>query len=342
MPARVTQSDVAARAGVSTSLVSLVLQNSPKVSPERRELVLTAIRELGYRPDAAARNLGRTRTKTLGVMVQDLHYPFFADVVDGVQKAAEKLGLQVLINTGLRQPAVEATAIETLLQFRMDGIVLISPLLDDRAILEAATVSPIVLVGRTIDSHLVDSVHTDEPLGGLLATRHLIGLGHQRILHVDTPERAQNSSSRGRREGYWTAMTEAGLAEVARRVYDTHHPDPREPDPTAGDVPEGWLWDRQPPTAIFAYNDEAARRAADRIRRRFRTARLAIVGYDNTALASSGVEPMSSIDQPRFQMGETAVTMIDERLAGRTSGRHDTFEPTLVVRDTSIGVSDES
>ena len=129
--------------------------------------------ELGYRPNAAARHLGR-RTHTIGVVVQDLHYPFFAEVIDGIQSSALGHGLQVLINTGLRDPDVERAAIETILELRMDGIILISPGMPDDGLADVAGVVPMVLVGRPLADGTLDFVHTDDRRGGRLATRHLV------------------------------------------------------------------------------------------------------------------------------------------------------------------------
>lgn len=331
----VTQADVAAHAGVSRALVSLVLQDSPKVSPERRDAVLSSMRELGYRPNAAARHLGR-RTRTLGVMVEDLHNPFFAEVIDGVQSAASERGLRVLINTGMRNPSVELSAVEAFLEFRVDGIILIAPLLDDERVVDAGRVTPTVLVGRTVESEFVDSVHTDEIEGAYLATRHLIELGHRYILHVDTFEGAQSSSSRGRRQGYVQAMSDFGLSDLAQSVFD---------DSPRGELmyglrdvpmPDGWLVKGHCPTALFGYNDLVALGAYQRVSARFPEVELAVVGYDNTALAALGRVPMTSVDQPRKLMGEEAVAMIVERADGRTVARTRVFEPRLEVRSTSV------
>ena len=127
---RATITDVAERAGVSKSLVSLVMRGARHVSPARREAVVRAAAELGYRPNAMARGLVQQRTRVIGVMISDLHNPFFADVVAGIQDQAGRAGYKVLLNTGNRDPAHEAEAVETLLQLRVDGLILASPMLE--------------------------------------------------------------------------------------------------------------------------------------------------------------------------------------------------------------------
>lgn len=321
MARRVTQADVATRAGVSRALVSLVLRDAANVSDRRRKVVLDAMAELGYRPNAAARHLGR-RTHTIGVVVQDLHYPFFAEVVDGIQSSAAGHGLQVLINTGMRDPDLERAAIETFLELRMDGIVLISPDLPDDRLLEVAGVVPMVLVGRPPAGDALDTVVTDERRGGWLATRHLLELGHRRILDV-TSDRP-NASSVGREAGYRKAMAEAGLADSVRIV---RH------DEDVVAAATSWPGDARA-TALFGHNDFVAADAWARLVEAGGPTP-AVVGYDNTNFAGSPLLSLTSVDQPRLRMGRTAVEMLTERLEGRTVPRHEVLAPTLVPRRSS-------
>jgi DNA-binding LacI/PurR family transcriptional regulator len=138
--------DVAERAGVSKSLVSLVMRGAPNVSAEKREAVTRAAEEIGYRPNAVARSLVRSRSFVIGVMVSDLHNPYFTEVIDGIEAAARAAGYHALFNSGERTAAGETDAIDTLLQLRTDGVVMAGPVLATRKIAHVAASVPVVVV----------------------------------------------------------------------------------------------------------------------------------------------------------------------------------------------------
>lgn len=327
--------DVAREAGVSKSLVSLVLRDSPKVSDDAREAVLSAIEALDYRPNAMARSLARRRSNAVGVLLSDLHNPFFAEVLDGIDARAGERGYDALVNTGHRSPDGEARAMETLLELRMDGLILAAPRIEEAAIVRAAASAPVVLVSRASGAAELDSVTNDDRAGAALAVDHLVGLGHRRVAHVDG---GSGAGADERRTGYEEAMRGHGLAAETRTVDGDY----TEEGGARG--AEELLAGGPPPTAVFAANDVAAIGVKEVLERAGLEVPgdVSLVGYDNTALAGLRHVDLTTVDQPRFEMGATAVELLLERLEDdRERPRHLVLQPSLVARGSTAPPRDE-
>ena len=321
--------DVAELAGVSKSTVSLVLRGSPKVSEMTRQALLDVVAQLDYRPNAMARGLVQQRTYVLGVMLSDLHNPFFAEVLDGVDERATEGGYRTLLATGHREPARESGAIESLLELRVDGLILAGPRLDAARIVEASRTVPVVLVSRAVQGEGIDSVTSDELAAAATAVDHLVSLGHRRIAHIDG---GSGANAPIRRSGYEQAMRRNGLGEWVRTVSGDYT--------EAGGVQavECLLGSGRPPTAVFAANDLSALGAMDALERAgLRVPEdVSLVGYDNTSLARLRKIDLTTIAQPRRAMGVAAAGLLLDRVdGGRRTPRHIVVGAWLVPGSTT-------
>jgi DNA-binding LacI/PurR family transcriptional regulator len=324
---RPTMDDVAVRAGVSRALVSLVMRESPKVSASRRAAVLQAAEELGYSPHAMARRLASRESTVLAVLVSDLHNPYFAEIVEGIDAAAAEAGFEVILGTGGRRPPREQRSVATLLSFRPAGLVLLSPVVAADTIARAAENGPVVAIERSLRLDVVDTVNDDGYAGSGQVVNHLIGLGHTQIVHLDGGHGAQSAT---RRRGFTEAMRQHGLEP---RV------EPSEYTEGAGEISTRRLLEsRQPFTAIVAANDINAIGALSALEEvGVRVPHdVSLVGYDNTSLSGLRHIGLTTVDQPRAAMGRLAVTAVLERLRhGRTTPVRHLLHPSLVIRGTT-------
>lgn len=328
-----TMEDVANRAGVSRALVSLVMRNSPKVSERSRVAVLEAAEELGYRRNLMAHHLASRRTMTIGLVLNDLHNPFFAEMTDGIHEAALKAGYRIVINTGLRNRAGEKAAVDTFLEFRTDGIILVGSELSEDELETLASETNLVVAARVTSTDSYDTVSIDDRLGAHLVVDHLADLGHRRIAHIDG---GPGAGARKRREGYKTAMEQRGLSEHVRIVAGAYS----EQAGTAG--VDQLLGNGEIPTAIFAANDLMATGVLNRLQ--FEGLRVpddvSLVGFDNTAVAALHQMSLTTVDQPCELLGRLAARYLIERLDGeREAAVHELLTPSLVCRNTSGPVS---
>lgn len=322
----VTQKDVAMLAGVSRPLVSLVMRNSPHVSPEKREAVLRAAEELGYRRNAHAAQLASRRAMILGVVITDPMNPVYIRVLKAAEEQAETAGYGVLLAVNNVDPDLEREAVGRLLGHRVDGVVLVGTRLSSQFVAELSLQVPVIVVGRRMAG--VDVVSIDDQLGARLVVEHLVELGHRDIAHVDG---GPQPGSRIRRRSYEETMRKHGLGDHVRVAGG----DNSEPGGVAG--AKRLFADGNRPTAIFASNDLSAVGvlAAARDHGLAVPDDLSVVGFDNSPLSEFAYVSLTTIHQPA-ELGAEAVDMLIDRITdpSRPTGTR-LFKPELLVRGTT-------
>ena len=305
-----TIADVAKRAGVSKMTVSRVINHSGYTSQETRERVEQAIDELGYVPNVLARSLRFKKTRTMALVLTDITNPFFTTLARGVEDTASEQGFSVIFCNTDESEVDEAEYLNVLVQKQVDGLLLVpascasksAAFLQDRGV-------PFVVLDRRLPDVRVDTVRGDSEQGAYELTRHLIALGHRRIAILSGPPEVTTSADRV--AGYRRALGEVGAAETRiyygtftqsggyRMVQDALTIDPR-------------------PTALLAVNNfiaigavqalhEAGLRVPDDI---------SVVTFDDLPYASIFEPFLTVANQPTYEMGRLATSLLLQRLAG--------------------------
>lgn len=333
--------DVATEAGVSTATASLVLRHRPGPSASARAAVQAAADRLGYRPDRTASVLARRRSHLLGVLF-DVTSPFHAELVHALDVAAGRRGLDLVLATATARRD-EAGAIDLLLDFRCEGLLLLGPTLRTPAVEAVGARCPTVVVGRA-GRGPVPGVLADDGVGLELAVDHLVDLGHRRIAYVDGPP---GSIATARRRGYRAAMRRHGLAGldiVAGGLTE-------EAGARAATVLLGRPGPARP-TAVIGFNDRCAVGVRDVMLRRGLSVPggVSVVGYDDSPQARGGTVDLTTISQDPAGLAEATVEVMTRLLDGATpedpspspgtpSGRGRmrdvVIDPRLVVRGST-------
>jgi DNA-binding LacI/PurR family transcriptional regulator len=321
---RPTLADVAVRAGVSRALVSIVMRDAPGASDATRLRVRQAADEMGYRPDQRARMLRSQRANLLGV-VFTAGQEFHAGLIDGVYRAAESHGYDVLLSC-VTPHHDELRAVRTLLDDRCEALVLIGSELPARTLTDLDAGLPVVVVARKVRG--VDAVRSDDVFAAELAVAHLAELGHQAITYLDGGRAAGAAE---RRKGFRKAAAAHGI--------------------TAHDQ-QGGLTEREGataaaallaeptalPTAVIAFNDRCALGFVDVVIRSGRRVPqdISVVGFDDSPLAGLAHVDLTTVGQDSARLAELAVARAVERIDTPSEGAIDAVsEPRLVVRGST-------
>ena len=329
-----TMKDVARLAGVSTSTVSHVINNNRFVSDAIREKVTSAIRELNYAPSALARSLKLNQTQTIGMLLTASSNPFYAEIVRGVEHSCYERGYSlILCNTEGDKERMDRN-LETLLQKRVDGLLIMctESHLPSSEILERYPSIPSVMMDWAPFEGGSDLIQDNSLLGGETATRYLISRGYTRIACIAGPH--DKTPARLRLEGYQRAMAAAGLSVPAEYIVESDF------EFQGGfNAMQQLLALTSPPQAVFTSNDamavgvyHAAYLAGIRIPQD-----LAVMGYDDIELARYMTPPLSTIHQPKDELGKLAVDTLLQRLKNPDSAQQLLVLTPELVERASVG-----
>lgn len=330
--ASATMKDVALKAKVSTATVSRALMNPDKVSLSTRSRVEQAAIEVGYFPQASGRNMKRSESRTILVIVPDICDPFFSEIIRGVETTAAENGYLVLIGDCAHQNQQEKTFIDLIITKQIDGMLLLGSRLPfDASIEEQRNLPPMVMANEFAPELELPTVHIDNLTAAFNAVNYLHELGHERIGCIAGPE--EMPLCHYRLQGYVQALRRSGLDVdphyIARGnfTYDA-----------GAQALEQLLALPKPPTAVFCHSDVMALGALSHAKRRGLQVPqdLSIIGFDNIALAEFCDPPLTTVSQPRFAIGREAMLLLLDQLQGiNVSSGSRLLDCELVVRGST-------
>ena len=334
---RVTIREVAEDASVSVAAVSKVMRDAYGVSDALRARVQASIAKLNYRPSAAARAM-RGQTFTIGVLMADMHNPFYPEIIDGVNAGFAPTPYQTLIGIGRASSTVESALVHAMVDRQMDGIIMIGQRMSSEEVHEIALTVPTVVIGHhEPQATTFDSVNNDDRLGGRLVVQHLLAQGFRRpaMLSLDLQHLAPVDVSLQRELGFADAMRTAGLGEAITILRAPHVPG------VITDTMRAMIADLmarpERPDAIFGWADYFAFEIITVLHELGFSVPgdVAVIGYDNSALCTFMQTDMSSVDQSGPQLGVEASRLLLERIGGRHNAEHHVITPRIMARSST-------
>lgn len=325
---RITIQDIADTAKVSKSTVSRVLNNTTPVDDQKRKAVLKAMKKLKFKPNIFARTLAGGNSMTVGVVTQNIGSPFYDSITQGIIQRLASTDYSPIFVDGRWQPELERSAINTLIDRRVDGVIMVGGnlLIDDMEDFDQRV--PMILIARQLEGWEDRSISIDNEAAAYIATKFLIESGHQRIAHVQGIRDHQDAIDR--LQGYQRALTEAGLELDPQLLVEGDF------SSRSGLMAVETLLLRGVPfSAIFCGNDEMAMGVRLALYRRgIRVPEdVSIVGFDDQPNSAYMTPPLTTVAQPAINMGVTAAEMLLNRLHQRPNAPQK-LPVNLVVRES--------
>jgi DNA-binding LacI/PurR family transcriptional regulator len=336
--ARVSIKDIAKVAGVSYSTVSRALNNNPLISLEVRTRVQALAQSMGYSPNALAQGLLSHRTHTIGVIITTISDHFFVDVLKGVEEEAKAANISVFLAVSNNDPEHEIKIIENFNRRRVDGVIVAASRLSSEYTNRLNEIHiPIVVVNNEAEGEYQNlySICVDDYAGGKLAMQHLLDLGHRKIGYLGMSNRPR--SNHHRQNAYLDSLMEQGITPQASWMYIDQSAIEGDFE---GDIKAGQAFAPQlveaGVTAIFCYCDTVAIGTIMACRRMGIDipGDISIMGFDDNDICEVVYPPLTTIRQPKYEMGQTAMRMVLACLAKKTVDNH-IVQPTLAVREST-------
>jgi LacI family repressor for deo operon, udp, cdd, tsx, nupC, and nupG len=324
-----TIKDVAGELGMSVATVSRALSQPHLLRPETRTKVLSVVERLGYRPNLLARGLRRGETRSILLVCPKLSL-FFLEIYAGAEEAAGAAGFAVLLGNSDGDPEREAAYFDQVSSGRADGIILLTGLAPSAYAHGKRQLPPLITVLERLQGQEAPVVRIDHRLGAAEATRHLIELGHRRIAHITGARHVVSSTQRI--AGYKDALSAAGVGYAEELVQNGDF----SMDSGAAAM-ERLLALENPPTAVFAGNDEMAFGAMAAAHKHGLTVPhdLSMVGFDDQKTAAFYIPALTTVNIPRHELGRRAAQELMGRIGGRESAHEIVLPTRLIVRDST-------
>ena len=321
--------DVADAAGVSTATVSRTLTSPDKVSPTARDAVFRAIEATGYRPNIAARNLRKRETGAVAVLVPGLANPFFSAILSGIAEVMSEAGYNVLVNDTAPFGQADHQFPEFASAQHVDGLIVLDGLLDPEALDRLGPPQirpPTVYACEWCDLTDRPRVIIDNEAAGRNAVEHLLALGHRKIGHLCGPP--ENVLTKARLKGAKAAMKAVGLTMLPDWIY------PGDFSLESGArAAATWAAAADRPTAVFCASDVMAIGFIGELMRRGIAVpdKVSVVGFDDLDMASHFVPSLTTVHQPRPDIGRAAARLLLERMGLSPADRTRAPAPRLVM-----------
>lgn len=341
----VTIYDIAKKVDTSTATVSRVLSNSSyPVRAELRKKIQQTAKELNYIPNMIGRQLKTNNSMTVGVIIPSITNPFYSSVVLGIEDIARDRGYQVLLCNSHRSPELEKKYLKTLLEKQVKGVI-VSSISSDKELLDDVVQKGLNIVAfdQTIDGLDRSQIHFDFKKGGFLATEYLIKNNHSKIAFVSSP--LTRPSRQSVFEGYQDALEQYGIAadkswikiafreeEMSERNYEFNN---------GIELTRDLLESSDLPTAIFVCNDMTAFGVMVELSNQGIKVpdQISVIGFDNIEFAQMVSPPLTTIQQPDYEMGRMACNMLLDQLDGETAESIEIMlQPRVVERSSTIAL----